>query len=76
MGTDEKLDRVRMIVADILAQEPGALTESSGVDVTPEWDSLRHLAIMTEVEQQFGHRFELDDILEARTISAIVARLP
>lgn len=73
---DEKIDRIRIIAAEILGLDPGELTEESGVDVTEEWDSLRHLTIMTGVEQQFGHRFSPEDLAEAQTIAAIAARLP
>lgn len=76
MSDSEKIDRIRGVVAEILDLDPGELTAESGVDVTGEWDSLRHLTIMMEVEQQFGHEFSPEDLAEAQTIAAIAARLP
>jgi acyl carrier protein len=76
MSNNGKIDRLRIIVAEILGLDPGEVTGQSGVDLTEDWDSMRHLMIMMEVEQQFGYQFSPDDLSEARTISAIASRLP
>ncbi len=76
MSNNGKIDQLRIIVAEILGIDPDEVTEQSGVDHTEDWDSMRHLMIMMEVEQQFGHQFSPDDLSEVRTISAIASRLP
>ena len=76
MNDGEKIDRIRIIVAEILGLEARELTEESGVDVTERWDSLSHLTIMAEIEQRFGHSFSPEDLAEAQTIAVIASRLP
>jgi acyl carrier protein len=73
---EDKITRVRRIAGEILGLDPSGLTESYGMDKIQGWDSLRNLAILMEIEQQFGHRFSVADLAEVNTIRSIADRLP
>jgi acyl carrier protein len=57
MSTD-----LRRIVADILDHRPDEIDDGFGPAVSDRWDSLRHLRIITAVEDEFGIRFSMEEI--------------
>lgn len=59
-------------VADILGLPIDAVDERSGIDVTDGWDSLQHLTIMMEIEQQLEVQFSPDDLADAKTVADIL----
>ena len=44
-------------------------------NVTPEWDSLVHLSIMTDIEDEFDLEIDIDEMENLTTISKIKAFL-
>ncbi|MBF9053379.1 hypothetical protein LSUCC1028_03915 [Rhodobacterales bacterium LSUCC1028] len=44
-------------------------------NVTPEWDSLAHLSIMTDIEDEFDLEIDIDEMESLTTISKIKAFL-
>lgn len=42
---------------------------------TPEWDSLAHLSIMTDIEDEFDLEIDIDEMENLTTISKIKAFL-
>jgi acyl carrier protein len=40
-----------------------------------EWDSVAHLDLMSEIEQEFGVRFDLDEMTTLTSLPELVARL-
>jgi len=65
-------ERVRAIVADVLAIDPGLLTEESSPEDFDVWDSVQHLSLVLALEEQFGLQFEPEDIDRMRSIGGIV----
>ena len=44
-------------------------------NVTPDWDSLVHLSIMTDIEDEFDLEIDIDEMENLTTISKIKAFL-
>jgi len=40
-----------------------------------QWDSVAHLDLMSEIEQQFGVRFDLDEITALTSLPELFSRL-
>jgi acyl carrier protein len=40
-----------------------------------QWDSVAHLDLMSEIEQQFGVRFDLDEITTLTSLPELFSRL-
>ena len=51
-------------VAGALRLRPETLSRASSPFNTPGWDSLAHLALITEIEGAFGVAFSADDIMD------------
>lgn len=59
------------LVAATLGVEASGLTEGSGMNNTKNWDSLRQVVLMTELERVYGVEFEFDQMSAATTIAEI-----
>jgi acyl carrier protein len=60
-------------ITDIVSIITGLTDISSDVHISEisEWDSLKHIQIITEIEKIFSISFELDEMLSFETISDI-----
>jgi acyl carrier protein len=64
------------IFADVF-QYSGTLTPETSPDDIPRWDSLRHIALVTAVEDAFSISLSMDEMMEircVRDIQAVLAR--
>ena len=53
-------DKLIAIIAQILELPPEQVHETSGVNETENWDSLKNMMIMMEIENRYGLRFDFD----------------
>ena len=65
--TDQKL---REIFKTLFGTIPELNDDTSSKHIT-SWDSLRHVMLITEVENQFEIKFELDEMLSMSTFGEI-----
>ena len=74
MPVDEPLleERIVSIIAKILEISADELTTESAMGSTPGWDSLRNLKIIFELEKSFNLVFDLDDLVEVRSVTDCV----
>lgn len=57
--------------------------EDTALEINPEtsakdianWDSMNHILLITEIENQFEVSFEMDDLIEMKSVSDIVAAI-
>jgi acyl carrier protein len=57
-------------VSSILEIQPEAVTLETSVENTPSWDSLAHLRMILEIEQNLGIRFRSQDITQLTSVAA------
>ena len=75
MSNVEIVDTIRDIVIDIFdIDDPDSieLTIDSKIEDYPQWDSLAHINIITQIEAIYSIRFSLEEIEEFEYISIIV----
>ena len=48
--------------------------ETSAKDVD-NWDSMNHILLITEIESQFNISFEMDDLIEMKSVGDMVAAI-
>jgi acyl carrier protein len=46
-----------------------------GIGDVEQWDSVAHLDLMSEIEQEFGVRFDLDEITTMTTLPELLSWL-
>ena len=67
--------RLYEVVARVLNVDAGQVDEDSGLDVTPNWDSLRQVILITEIERTYDVEFDLEAISKATSVRQIQAML-
>lgn len=65
---DEKIAR---IFSETLGLNFSEVGEGISRDTTPEWDSLNHLMLLTEIEKEFKIKFKAAEITKIKTIRDI-----
>ena len=72
MNRTEIFEKIVEICKDVFENDELALTEvSSSVDVE-EWDSLTHLSVITDIEDEFGISFTLDEVTNSKNLGELV----
>jgi acyl carrier protein len=72
MSDVDVLSTVQMIAADLFEMEASEISESFSPDSDARWDSLKHLGLVTAVEDEFDTTFEPEEIEEMKDIGTIV----
>jgi acyl carrier protein len=70
MEIKEIKQKVEKIFEKIFGKVPGLNDGTSSKDIR-EWDSLKHIMLITAVEKEFGIKFGLDDMLNMKTFGDI-----
>ena len=65
-------ENIKEIMADVLDVEIEDLADDIGIGDIPEWDSLHHLRILTEIENEYGIHFSPDVLKNFEDISDII----
>ncbi len=68
-------ERVQRVTADLFQLRPEQITPRSCAEEIPGWDSVQHLNLVLALEDEFGVRFDPEEIDEMKTVGQIVALL-
>lgn len=63
---------VQKLVAEVLHKPGYELTEDFVLGDASDWDSLTHLEVLMNLEEELGVTFEMDDFSEIKTIGALI----
>ncbi|MFJ5767803.1 acyl carrier protein [Lysinibacillus sp. NPDC093210] len=66
MNNEEKL---RNIFAEVLGIEEKQVINDLTYNSIPEWDSIAHMALISEIDDQFDTMLDTDDVLEMSTFA-------
>jgi acyl carrier protein len=72
MMKDAVLDKVRVIIAEILRCSPAQLMDTTSASDVERWDSLTNINIIISLEGAFKIKFALGEIQELKNIGGIV----
>ena len=72
MDINEIKNKVCEIVAGICTVEVSEINENSTVGDFPQWDSVGHLSILSQVEEAFDISFEPEEMMEMEDVKDIV----
>ena len=68
-------DKLITTVAEVLQLSPDSVKETTSMENTPAWDSLRHFTLILAVEDAFGVSFSSDDIPSLTEVAGLRAEL-
>jgi acyl carrier protein len=69
---DNIAERIRSVMADVLGLDQSAISMSSTMHNTSEWDSLHHINLIAALEQEFETTFEISEIQAMTSVPEIV----
>jgi acyl carrier protein len=59
------------VVARILRVPAASISDETSPETLPRWDSLKHLDLMTGIEDAYGIRFSTADIVRAKSVGEV-----
>ncbi len=64
---------LRQILTNVLQVK--SISEQDSAETVATWDSVRHLTLMTAIEERFNVIFSADQMMDLTSVSAIVDAL-
>ena len=71
MDRQEVFKRLNEIFQDIFDDEELVVTDETCADDVEDWDSLRHITLISAVEKAFGMKFAMKEPLEMENVGAM-----
>ena len=68
MDRQEVFKRVNEIFQAIFDDEELVVTDETCADDIEDWDSLRHITLVSAVERAFGIKFSMKEVLEMKNV--------
>lgn len=65
-------EKVSDVCRDVFEDENLAITDETTADDIEEWDSLTHLSLIDEIEQEYDIAFTLDETTKSKNIGELV----
>ena len=66
------MSELEQIFMDVFAREDIQLSETTSTGDVEGWDSLMHITILEAVQNQYSIVFELEEIVEMKTVGDIL----
>ena len=75
MSDNPKLAKLTCLMVSLFDVDAGSVDEAIEAEDIESWDSLGHLQLVMEIEQQFGVRFSSEQIPTLTSVVAILDAL-
>ena len=67
MTRQEIFEKLNEVFSDVFDEEITVTPETTSSDIE-EWDSLTHITMISEVEETFGVKFSMKDVLGMKNV--------
>ena len=71
MNRQEIFEKLNEIFSDVFDEDITVTPETTANDIE-EWDSLTHITLISEVEDAFGIKFAMKDVLGMKNVGEMV----
>lgn len=68
MSRDEVFVKLNEVFQDVFDDESITVTETTTADDIEEWDSLEHINLLAAVEQEFGMKFNMGQVVSMKNV--------
>lgn len=65
------MSKIKKVLSNILGIEENEINDESSPDTIENWDSFNGLMLVSELENEFKIRFDMDEIIKVRTVGEI-----
>ena len=67
MTRQEIFEKLSEVFADVFDEDISVTAETTAADIE-DWDSLTHITLISEVEDTFGMKFSMKDVLGMKNV--------
>ncbi|MDE6740689.1 MAG: acyl carrier protein [Lachnospiraceae bacterium] len=68
MSKEEVFAKLNEVFRDVFDDESITVTETTTADDIEEWDSLEHINLLAAVEQEFGMKFNMGQVVSMKNV--------
>lgn len=72
MDREEILAKVNEIFWDVFDDEGIEISEETTADDIEDWDSLTHITLIAEIENEFGFKFSMKDVVGMKNVGEML----
>lgn len=72
MSRQAILDKIAVVLGEIVGEDDLALTEATTADEVPDWDSINHVKLLITLEDELGFRFETSETSSLDNVGQLV----
>lgn len=71
MTREAIFEKLNTVFSDVFDEDLTVTAETTSADI-PDWDSLTHITLISEVEDTFGMKFSMKDVLGMKNVGEMV----
>lgn len=75
MNKEEIFTKLNSIFRDIFDDDTIVLSEGTTAADIEDWDSLTHISLIAAIEDEFGIRFDMKDVLKMKNVGEMADRI-
>lgn len=68
MNKEEIFEKLNEVFRDVFDDDSIVVTETTTADDIEEWDSLEHINLIAAVEQEFGIKFNMGQVVSMKNV--------
>ena len=72
MSKEEIYERLNMVFGDVFDDDEIEVNENTTSDDIEDWDSLEHINLVAAVEQEFGVKFTMAQVMGMKNVGEMV----
>ena len=72
MNREELKSEIQVIAREIFAKPELVITDTTSATDVDTWTSLSFMQFLTAIEEKFGFRFKMMELLQLRNIGAVI----
>ena len=72
MSREEILEKVNEVFRDVFEDDSITVKDETTADDIEDWDSLMHITLVSEIENAFGFKFKMKDVVGMKNVGEML----
>ncbi|MCR5390703.1 MAG: acyl carrier protein [Lachnospiraceae bacterium] len=72
MSREEILEKVNEVFRDVFEDDSIIVKDETTADDIEDWDSLMHITLVSEIENAFGFKFKMKDVVGMKNVGEML----
>ncbi len=72
MSKEEIYEKLNEVFRDVFDDEDITVSDSTTADDIEDWDSLEHINLIAAIEQEFGMKFTMGEVVTMKNVGEMV----